>query len=154
MYTQSGSSSLPFLLSHNIIGLTLNHSSPPYPLTTPPSPYPYISLTLTTSPIPISPSSPPTLHPPSLSLHLPPPYLPSNYLPPPYPPFASLLPTLPLPLPLSPSHPHPNLQEEESQLIELQRQSLVENLIGMGFPIDWALRAVVRTHSTDILKPL
>ena len=28
-------------------------------------------------------------------------------------------------------------------MIELQRQSLIESLIGMGFPIDWALRAVV-----------
>ena len=32
--------------------------------------------------------------------------------------------------------------EEEAQLLELQRQSLIESLIGMGFPIDWALRAV------------
>ena len=33
--------------------------------------------------------------------------------------------------------------EDNTQHVELQRQSLVENLIGMGFPIDWALRAVV-----------
>ena len=32
--------------------------------------------------------------------------------------------------------------EEEAQLLELQRQSLIESLIGMGFPVDWALRAV------------
>ena len=33
--------------------------------------------------------------------------------------------------------------ENNTQHVELQRQSLVESLIGMGFPIDWALRAVV-----------
>jgi hypothetical protein len=33
-------------------------------------------------------------------------------------------------------------EEEEAQLVELQRQSLIESLIGMGFPLDWALRAV------------
>lgn len=34
-------------------------------------------------------------------------------------------------------------EDEDSQHAELQRQSIVESLIGMGFPIDWALRAVV-----------
>ena len=33
-------------------------------------------------------------------------------------------------------------EDEEAQLTEIQRQALVENLIGMGFPIEWALRAV------------
>jgi hypothetical protein len=33
-------------------------------------------------------------------------------------------------------------EEEESQLIELQRQSLIESLISIGFPVDWALKAV------------
>jgi len=28
-----------------------------------------------------------------------------------------------------------------SRADELKRQSLIENLIGMGFPVDWALRA-------------
>ena len=41
------------------------------------------------------------------------------------------------------THTHTHVQEGETQLLELQRQSLVESLIGMGFPIDWALRAVV-----------
>ena len=32
-------------------------------------------------------------------------------------------------------------EEENSHLVELRRQALIENLIGMGFPVDWALRA-------------
>ena len=35
--------------------------------------------------------------------------------------------------------------ENSTQHVELQRQGLVESLTGMGFPIDWALRAVVST---------
>lgn len=31
--------------------------------------------------------------------------------------------------------------EEDCPHLELQRQGLVENLIGMGFPVDWAIRA-------------
>ncbi len=31
--------------------------------------------------------------------------------------------------------------EQSSVNMELQRQSMVENLIGMGFPVDWSLRA-------------
>ena len=32
-------------------------------------------------------------------------------------------------------------EEENSHLVELRRQAMIENLIGMGFPVDWALRA-------------
>lgn len=32
-------------------------------------------------------------------------------------------------------------EEESAVHPELQRQSLVENLIGMGFPVEWAIRA-------------
>jgi uncharacterized UBP type Zn finger protein len=32
-------------------------------------------------------------------------------------------------------------EEENSHLIELRRQAMIESLIGMGFPVDWALRA-------------
>lgn len=40
---------------------------------------------------------------------------------------------------------------ELSGHLELQRQSLVENLIGMGFPIMWAIRAAERSReSKDI----
>ena len=31
--------------------------------------------------------------------------------------------------------------EESSHLNELRRQAMIESLIGMGFPVDWALRA-------------
>jgi len=31
--------------------------------------------------------------------------------------------------------------EENSHLNELRRQAMIESLIGMGFPVDWALRA-------------
>jgi hypothetical protein len=41
------------------------------------------------------------------------------------------------------SRPRNVMREEDAQQLEVQRQSLVESLIGMGFPIDWALRAVV-----------
>ena len=41
------------------------------------------------------------------------------------------------------SRPRHVMREEDAQQLEVQRQSLVESLIGMGFPIDWALRAVV-----------
>jgi uncharacterized UBP type Zn finger protein len=32
-------------------------------------------------------------------------------------------------------------REEEAHMNELRRQALVESLLGMGFPADWALRA-------------
>lgn len=32
-------------------------------------------------------------------------------------------------------------EEDNSHLVELRRQAMIENLIGMGFPVDWALRA-------------
>ena len=41
------------------------------------------------------------------------------------------------------SRPRHVMREEDAQQFEVQRQSLVESLVGMGFPIDWALRAVV-----------
>jgi hypothetical protein len=41
------------------------------------------------------------------------------------------------------SRPRHVMREEDARQLEVQRQSLVESLIGMGFPIDWALRAVV-----------
>lgn len=31
--------------------------------------------------------------------------------------------------------------QQQQQVLELRRQALIENLIGMGFPVDWALRA-------------
>ncbi len=31
--------------------------------------------------------------------------------------------------------------DEPPHLAEMRRQALIENLIGMGFPVDWALRA-------------
>ena len=37
---------------------------------------------------------------------------------------------------------------EEATALEMRRQSLVENLIGMGFPVDWSLRAV---ENNDLL---
>ena len=41
------------------------------------------------------------------------------------------------------SRPRHVMREEDAHQLEVQRQSLVESLIGMGFPLDWALRAVV-----------
>jgi uncharacterized UBP type Zn finger protein len=32
-------------------------------------------------------------------------------------------------------------EEDSGHLVELRRQAMIESLIGMGFPIDWALRA-------------
>lgn len=32
-------------------------------------------------------------------------------------------------------------EEEGAHLNELRRQAMIESLIGMGFPVDWALRA-------------
>jgi len=38
--------------------------------------------------------------------------------------------------------------EESGHLLELRRQTLIENLLGMGFPIDWALRAAEQCDVT------
>ena len=32
-------------------------------------------------------------------------------------------------------------EEVNNHLTELRRQTMIENLIGMGFPVEWALRA-------------
>lgn len=37
---------------------------------------------------------------------------------------------------------------EDSHEHDMRRQSLIENLIGMGFPVDWSLRAV---ENNDLL---
>lgn len=36
-------------------------------------------------------------------------------------------------------------ESEELSRLELERQGLVENLIGMGFPVEWAIRAAGRS---------
>lgn len=38
-----------------------------------------------------------------------------------------------------------NGEERNCAQLELQRQGLVENLIGMGFPVEWAIRAAERS---------
>lgn len=34
-----------------------------------------------------------------------------------------------------------NGDRQDDHLVELRRQAMIESLIGMGFPVDWALRA-------------
>lgn len=36
-------------------------------------------------------------------------------------------------------------ESEDNSHLELERQGLVENLIGMGFPVEWAIRAAGRS---------
>jgi hypothetical protein len=40
------------------------------------------------------------------------------------------------------------LQQQHLELADLRRQSLIDNLIGMGFPIDWALRAAEHSEAS------
>lgn len=40
-------------------------------------------------------------------------------------------------------------EEVNNHLTELRRQTMIENLIGMGFPVEWALRAAENCDLTS-----